>query len=853
MVLTCETKGLRWGLRQSTKLVQVETPPQPKDGAKGADARRAAAALFALVPMVAKEIHRHNHPGCTDLPPTLRRLSPFRPTTIEKDHVGAVVGELFRAPDTPFARETREVWLKNHPELAEVWRDPTRDDFAPFSSLDGAGARQWMGNVAATLWALGWDDSPSRRAAFAIIAAALAALDAAPRREVGSKADRHRDDKRAARQLKRTLRHQDAQVGQLRERERELTLLLNDREGALRGEVRSREKAVKGADDARARAEAAEKKRDALQKAVLLRNTQLETAKGEAERQRQRAEALERTVGELGEKVDALQEAQERLVAHLAQERKARADLDARIEHPEALIGSFISNRLARIDEELEVAQGGRVDELGAERKDMKTLRTAFFDAFPEFRLRPPTPILRRPPIRYWGLGGADEVGGSAYLIEIAGKRLLVDCGIRVGVKQLDELGPDLAGLTKLDAVIATHAHVDHVGWLPALRRQLDVDLPPIYLTRETSELLPVMLADSLDQLRRLIALRQLIALHSGTETEVEEPYDSRDKDTVLRQYLSSSEFGETNALRGDVRFRLFRAGHILGAASVLIESPDAKVFVTGDFSDFPQRTVESLGWPDDVANADLMILEATYGKTIHESRDGVINKFIGDVRRVVTSGGVALVACFALGRAQEILSILNDAFATGELKDIPVYIDGMIEQINPVYERYGRMRLSPRLFNGVRGNLWEREELIARLKTTAGIVVTTSGMMQGGPVVSYAQALLGSRKNQLFLTGYQEEASLGRRVMNEATKPGATVKTWDEDGKEIRIRLASPASVVSLSAHADRRGLLSAVERVRPKQVVLVHGEEEARAHLANELRQRRVPVAENARRAEA
>jgi Cft2 family RNA processing exonuclease len=284
----------------------------------------------------------------------------------------------------------------------------------------------------------------------------------------------------------------------------------------------------------------------------------------------------------------------------------------------------------------------------------------------------------------------------------------------------------------------------------------------------------------------------------------------------------------------------------------VLIESPDAKVFVSGDFSNFDQKTVDAYGWPEEVSGADLMVLEATYGGKDHTPREQVISKFIGDVRSVVMAGGVALIACFALGRAQEVLSILADAYARGDLRGVPVYIDGMIEKVNPIYERYGRLALQPEVFSGVRGNLWEREELITRLKSSAGIVVTTSGMLQGGPVVAYAQHLLPARRNRLFLTGYQEESSLGRRVMEAAAKPGAVVHVVDQDGKQISIRLATSANVVNLSAHADRSGLIAAVTRFRPKQVVLVHGEETARAHLAAALRREGVRVAEDSRHVE-
>src|SRR5206468_173135 len=135
---------------------------------------------------------------------------------------------------------------------------------------------------------------------------------------------------------------------------------------------------------------------------------------------------------------------------------------------------------------------------------------------------------------------------------------------------------------------------------------------------------LPVMLDDALQQLRRSLAEWRVQAQHIVNRLEVVEPYNDRDKEHVLYR-LSASDYGDTNGLRGDVRFRFFKAGHVLGAGSVLIESPDTKVFVTGDFSDFDQRTVDGLRWPGDVANPDLMIMEATYGSVVRPSREEAI------------------------------------------------------------------------------------------------------------------------------------------------------------------------------------------------------------------------------------
>ncbi len=277
-----------------------------------------------------------------------------------------------------------------------------------------------------------------------------------------------------------------------------------------------------------------------------------------------------------------------------------------------------------------------------------------------------PVKIRKKTSLRLVALGGSGEVGRSCYLVELGKYRILVDCGIKPSATE--DLHPEIDRLEHIDALILTHAHTDHIGWVPALIHKFgEID---IYCSEGTAALLPVMFEDGYSHyVRRKLAQRELAQRIHNAEV-VEDEYDEKDMCDASR-FAIRCDFDEVEALPfGDISIRLFRAGHILGAASVLVEDQSGRrIFLSGDFSSFQQLTIPAARWPDDLGEIDLLVLESTYGKRNHpplpESRRELIS-FVREITEV--RKGSVILASFGLGRAQELLKLIGTARLQGEL-----------------------------------------------------------------------------------------------------------------------------------------------------------------------------------------
>ncbi|MGH8018175.1 MAG: MBL fold metallo-hydrolase RNA specificity domain-containing protein, partial [Opitutaceae bacterium] len=219
-------------------------------------------------------------------------------------------------------------------------------------------------------------------------------------------------------------------------------------------------------------------------------------------------------------------------------------------------------------------------------------------------------------------------------------------------------------------------------------------------------------------------------------------------------------------------------------------------------------------------------------------------------VKALVGSGGVALIACFALGRAQEVLSILDAAMSSGALPKFPVWIDGMIDKVNEVYRSHGRLSLGEN-FHEVRTEGWEREEVVSRIQEQPSVVVATSGMLTGGPMVFYAQQLARQMNVRLFFSGYVDEDSPGGQALRLLGPGGvpAEITVPDDYGVRQTIQVRVAPDRVRLSAHADQNDLVGIIERYEPENVVLVHSEAKAREALTTRLSRGRFRVSADPR----
>ncbi|TYK45782.1 MBL fold metallo-hydrolase [Actinomadura decatromicini] len=404
--------------------------------------------------------------------------------------------------------------------------------------------------------------------------------------------------------------------------------------------------------------------------------------------------------------------------------------------------------------------------------------------------------------LRVVPLGGDDHIGGSCVLVEAGGTRILIDAGLRPG----DRAAPprDIARALDgpLEAVVVTHAHNDHCGYVPALiarRSGLRVVATP-----ETVALMPVMWADT----AKVMAARERGRARWGADAAV--LYGPREVDAATRR-REALPLGEQRRI-GALTVELFPAGHVLGAAGVVVRAGNRRVVVTGDISGFRQETVGGYAVPESARGADLLVMESTCCAEEHDARDLRVDELVRAVAEVYGRGGRVLIPAFALGRAQEIALILRR-----RLPDVPVRVDGMAADLAAVFES-----LDPeiRIFAGETAAA-DRPAELDGFRT--GVVISTSGMLTGGPVVEWARRVLPEPGSALFISGYQDEESPGRALLELASSGGA-VTLPDRDG-EVTIPVRARVETMRLSAHADRRGLLDIASEIAADETMLVHG----------------------------
>lgn len=434
-------------------------------------------------------------------------------------------------------------------------------------------------------------------------------------------------------------------------------------------------------------------------------------------------------------------------------------------------------------------------------------------------------------------LGGADEVGASCSLLEIAGKKILVDAGIRISPKssrgiEADQL-PDLHPITKAggpDYIIVTHAHTDHTAALPLIMEQYPHT--PVLMTRPTEALVRVLQKDA----QRIMKSRY--------DEEGELPmFDEVAVDRLL-DAVQLVEFKQAVKLGEGLQVTYHIAGHIAGAAMLVFESSEGIFVMSGDISKSPQRTVESVRVPK--IKADAVVMESTYGGRLHANREAEERRLIRTLKEITDEGGRVLIPAFALGRSQEIIQIIH---AFEEEIDVPVYVDGMVRSVCDAYARFSdlvpektvEMAGDEHLF--FRGNVKPirstamRHEVANRVDPC--IVIASSGMLTGGASVFYASHFASDERSAILLTGYQDEESPGRFLQTIMRKQDRGETPFLKLGDK-KVPLHCHIDTYSLSAHGDESELIAVAEAFEPEEIMLVHGDGPARHSLASSLRQR-------------
>lgn len=422
--------------------------------------------------------------------------------------------------------------------------------------------------------------------------------------------------------------------------------------------------------------------------------------------------------------------------------------------------------------------------------------------------------------ISFCVLGGGGEVGASCFEVACEGQSILLDAGTHPKKEGRDAL-PEFSLLTRSpDAVLVSHAHVDHCGSLPYLLRQF----PGVrtYTSVPTVRLIDRMLHNS-------VSVMNTIRKERGVE---DYPlYEHEDVSYALR-LTHGKEMEQPFDLptRAPFQATLLPAGHVLGSASILLEMPGHTLFYTADICETDQELMGRYRALDGRIQVDTLICEATHGATEdHEARvyKDEVEKLTQAVAGVIRGGGVALLPTFALGRTQEIVNIIARKQEEGKIPPAPIYASGLGRAVYEIYERFPEhLRLGAELrpldnFKRI-GNVWS-PDVLASLIGAPGIIVATSGMMlENTPSALIAEGLMQANHHGIFFVGYLDHETLGYKLLHSQL------------GDRLRFGLGRPPVERRLenvkrfhfSAHAPRAELRRVIERIRPKNVVFVHGD---------------------------
>ncbi|MFL0197890.1 MBL fold metallo-hydrolase [Clostridium sp. WILCCON 0269] len=413
-------------------------------------------------------------------------------------------------------------------------------------------------------------------------------------------------------------------------------------------------------------------------------------------------------------------------------------------------------------------------------------------------------------------LGGAREVGGSCILVRICNRNILMDCGIRQSSSK-DAL-PDFKSIQEqggIDAVIISHSHMDHIGSLPIISKEYPT--ARIYTTRMTKDLMRVLLYDSLK-------------IMNNREGEIP-LYAEEDVKNMLNNIFPINYMVEFPIFE-DIKLTFYTAGHIAGAACIYITTPQGSLFYSGDFSVFSQKTVEGLKVPR--LRPDVAIFEATYGDRLHSNREVEEERLIDIINECKQKGGKMLIPAFALGRAQEVLLTIKKALNKNLLKDIKVYVDGMIRDINRTYKLnplYLKNSLGKKILKGIEpfyddniisiDNNKLREKILEDREPL--IIVSSSGMLTGGYSQYYAEKIAPMENGYIVMTGYQDEESPGRKLL-DLLKEEKDKKLYIN---EKTVPVNCTVKNVGLSAHSDKSEIKSLISFLNPGNIFIVHGNE--------------------------
>ena len=385
-------------------------------------------------------------------------------------------------------------------------------------------------------------------------------------------------------------------------------------------------------------------------------------------------------------------------------------------------------------------------------------------------------------------LGGAREVGRSSFLLDV-GEKIVLDRGIKLGHNETEY---PLPIKTNLDAVVISHAHLDHSGNLPELFTKSNSF---VYMTQPTLDLSRILWFDSL----KIAKFEGTIPEFSPAEIKKAEKY------TFTLPYRKKVFLNESTSIE------LFDAGHVLGSSMVKIQSDQKNVIYSGDFK--IQETRLFKGADKKIGKTDVLITESTYGDRNHSDRKELENEFVEEVQETINRGGHAMVPAFAVGRSQELIDILFEHKVNAE-----IFFDGMGQKVARTTLEYPELLKNPKsLGKALHSVNWVSKGKRKPALDKPSIIVTSAGMLEGGPIMWYLKKLYKDKNSKVFLTGYQVEGTNGRKLMEQGVV--------DIDGERFKVQ--NEVKQFDFSAHSSQDELIDLAKLTNPELVVCVHGDE--------------------------
>jgi len=428
-------------------------------------------------------------------------------------------------------------------------------------------------------------------------------------------------------------------------------------------------------------------------------------------------------------------------------------------------------------------------------------------------------------------LGGVKQVGRSCFVVVTPESKIMLDCGINPGESLNYNAYPRIDwfdfNLDELDAVVISHAHIDHQGFLPTLYKFGYKG--PVYCTEPTLPLMTLLQMDSVK-----------IAQNNGAYI----PYEIRDVNEIIKHCIPIP-YGKPTDISPDVTVTLNNAGHIMGSATVHINISGAhNILYTGDYKYAKTQLLD--GTLANYPRVETIITESTYGATtdVMPDQNTVYGSFTESINQTLKQGGKVLIPVPAVGRAQEIMLVLDKEMREGRLIESPIFIEGMISEASAIHMSFahylgyevrksvseGINPFTSSYFTVING-ISKREEVFS--DESPSIIMATSGMLEGGPSVEYFKQISPGPQNKIIFVSYQINGTLGRRVLDGSISEASMI---DKNGKVkvIPVR-CSKQKIDGFSGHSDFNQIMNFIAKVRPKRVLVNHGEKSKSENVAS------------------